>query len=323
MQKSRKNHLPLNALRAFEASARHLSFTKAGLELRVTQAAVSQMVRALEASLRVRLFRRIPRGLLLTDEGQALLPIVSTGLGQLRIAMNAFERGHVREVVTVGLVSTFGNRLMLPRLDSFAKSQPMIDLRCHMNNNSVDIAGEGLDYAIRFGDGAWQGTDATFLFDAPLSVVCSAAIAKRMKGPESASRETLLRSYRENEWPQWFAATGHACPPLVGTMMFDSSIALADAAINGFGLALLPWVFFEPDIKQERLIKPFSVEVNAGAYWLVKLKSKAETRGMTAFKSWLLEETADLRKSRVVPPRRRRFPSSRSISAPTNWCGKT
>lgn len=309
MQKSRNKHLPLNALRAFEASARHLSFTKAGLELRVTQAAVSQMVRTLEASLRVQLFRRIPRGLVLTDEGQALLPTVSAGLGQLRIAMNAFEGGHVREVVTVGLVSTFGNRLMLPRLNSFAKSQPLIDLRCHMNNNSVDIAGEGLDYAIRFGDGAWQATDAVLLFDAPLSVVCSAAIAKRLKGPESASRETLLRSYRENEWPQWFAAAGHACPPLVGTMMFDSSIALADAAMNGFGLALLPGVFFESDIKQGRLIKPFSVEVNAGAYWLVKLESKAETPGMAAFKSWLLEETADLRKNRVGKKSRRLGPA--------------
>src|SRR5690349_20574395 len=102
-----KSHLPLNALRAFEAAARHLSFTKAGLELRVTQAAVSHLVKSLEKTLGVPLFRRVPRGLALTDEGQALLPAVSAAFGQLRSAVDAFAKGRTQEIVTVGVVGTF------------------------------------------------------------------------------------------------------------------------------------------------------------------------------------------------------------------------
>src|SRR5215472_18381557 len=158
-----KSHLPLNALRAFEAAARHLSFTRAGLELRVTQAAVSHLVKSLEATLGVLLFRRVPRGLALTDEGEALLPSVADAFGRMRAAMETFEDGHIREVVTVGVVGTFARGWLLPRLRDFRDKHPYVDLRLLTNNNRVDMAGDGLDYAIRFGDGSWQGADATRL----------------------------------------------------------------------------------------------------------------------------------------------------------------
>jgi LysR family transcriptional regulator of beta-lactamase len=180
-----KSHLPLNALRAFEAAARHLSFTKAGLELRVTQAAVSHLVKSLEGTLGVRLFRRVPRGLALTEEGQALVPVVADAFARLRTAMNTFEQGHIREAVIVGAVGTFANGWLLPRAQEFRKSHPHIDLRLLINNNRVDIAGEGLDWAIRFGDGSWHGTEATHLMAAPLSPVCSPKTAKRLRKPEA------------------------------------------------------------------------------------------------------------------------------------------
>jgi len=283
-----KSHLPLNALRAFEAAARHLSFTKAGLELRVTQAAVSHLVKSLEGTLGVSLFRRVPRGLALTEEGQALVPVVADAFARMRAAMNTFEKGHIREAVIVGVVGTFANGWLLPRAQDFCKNHPHIDLRLLINNNRVDIAGEGLDCAIRFGDGSWHGTEATHLMAAPLSPVCSPKTASRLRKPEALAKELLLRSYRHDEWMRWFAAAGVPCPPIHGPT-YDSSIAMADAAARDIGVALVPVSMFSRDIADKRLVRPFNIDLAAGDYWLTTLKSKRPTIGMQAFKAWLLK----------------------------------
>src|SRR5215472_8482093 len=271
-----KSHLPLNALRAFEAAARHLSFTRAGLELRVTQAAVSHLVKSLEATLRVPLFRRVPRGLALTDEGEALLPAVADAFGRMRAAMDRFENGHLREVVTVGVVGTFARGWLFARLRDFRDKHPYVDLRLLTNNNRVDMAGDGLDYAIRFGDGSWQGTDASRLLPAPLTPLCSPPIAKRLASAQALAGEVLLRSYRDGEWARWFAAAGVPCPSIRG-IVFDSSVLMADAAAQGFGVALLPAQMFASELRQRRLVQPFATQIEAGEYWLTALKSKPPT----------------------------------------------
>ncbi|HYZ48757.1 MAG TPA: LysR family transcriptional regulator [Sphingomonas sp.] len=283
-----RSHVPLNALRAFEASARHLSFTKAGWELRVTQAAVSHQVKSLEEILGVRLFRRLPRGLVLTDEGQALLPVLAESFGRIRATLDRFENGHFREVVTVGTVGTFATGWLLPRLQAFCDAHPYVDLRILTNNNRVDIAGEGLDYAIRFGEGSWHATDATRLFAAPLSPVCAPHIAERLGQPVDLHEQVLLRSYRADEWARWFAAAGLACPMTRGAI-FDSSVTMAEAAAQGGGVALLPVRMFARELRQGRLVRPFALEIAVGDYWLTSLKSKQETAGMRAFRNWLLE----------------------------------
>lgn len=279
--------IPLNALRAFEAAARHESFTRAGMELRVTQAAVSHQVKALEDILGVPLFRRLPRGLALTEEGEALLPNLTEALRRIANTLDWFEGGRMREVLTLGAVGTFATGWLVSRLPEFAAAHPFVDLRLMTNNNRVDLAGEGLDYAIRFGDGAWHGTEATRLFDAPLSPVCAPAVAQRLGQPADLARETLLRSYRVDEWTRWFAAAGLP-PRVIRGFVFDSSLAMAEAAVQGAGVALLPVCMFERDLRQERLIRPFSVQVTLGAYWLSRLKSRSETRAMLAFRDWLL-----------------------------------
>ena len=281
------SQLPLNALRAFEASARHLSFTRAGLELHVTQAAVSHQVKHLEESLGVPLFRRLPRGLALTEEGEALLPVLTETFRRIGGALDRFEGGRLREVLTLGAVGTFVTGWLLPRLPEFRAAHPFVDLRLLTNNNRVDLAGEGLDYAIRFGDGAWHGTEAARLFEAPLSPICAPALAQRLRQPADLARETLLRSYRADEWTQWFAMAGLPARVIRG-FVFDSSLAMAEAAVQGAGVALLPARMFERDLRQERLVQPFAIEVTLGAYWLTRLKSRAETRAMQAFRSWLL-----------------------------------
>jgi LysR family transcriptional regulator of beta-lactamase len=283
-----RSHLPLNALRAFEAAARHLSFTRAGLELRVTQAAVSHLVKNLEKTLGVSLFRRVRGGLALTDEGLALLPVLIDAFDRIRATLDQFEDGHLREVVTVGTVGTFATGWLLPRLQSFCTLHPHIDLRILTNNNRVDLAGEGLDYAVRFGDGSWHGMDSTRLFAAPLSPVCAPEAAARLARPEDLHREVMLRSYRADEWPRWFEAAEVSCPPIRGAV-FDSSVTMADAAAQGAGVALLPVRMFARELALGRLVQPFATEIAVGDYWLTCLKSRPETPGMRAFRVWLID----------------------------------
>ncbi|SFD51944.1 LysR family transcriptional regulator [Paracidovorax konjaci] len=280
-------HLPLNALRAFEVSARHLNLTRAAEELHVTQTAVSQHIRNLEERLGKPLFRRLPRGLALTDEGLALLPALTDAFGRMEQALAQFSDTRPREVLTVGAVGTFAVGWLLPRLRDFHQQCPFVDLRLLTNNNRVDIAGEGLDCAIRFGDGAWHGTEADRLMDAPLSAMCSPALAARLHTPADLAREPLLRSYRTDEWAAWFLAAGVPCPVVRGTV-FDSSLALAEAAAQGAGVALLPTRLFERELRQGRLVRPFGADIALGAYWLTRLRSRAPSSAMAAFRAWLV-----------------------------------
>jgi LysR family transcriptional regulator of beta-lactamase len=288
------SQLPLNALHAFEASARHLSFTRAGLELRVTQAAVSQQVKRLEASLGARLFIRLPRGLALTDEGQALLPAIERAFRGISETLERFRDGRFNDVITVGVVGTFATGWLMPRLARFTRMHPRIDVRLRTNNNRVDLAGEGLDCAVRFGDGAWHATDAERLFEAPLTPLCAPALAGKLRKPADLRRQTLLRSYRPEEWACWFEATGSAAPRKQGPM-FDSSVAMAEAAARGLGVALLPAMMFGEDLKRKRLVRPFKAEVALGAYWLTSLHSKRPSVAMETFRTWLLAEAASVR----------------------------
>ncbi|MEZ2128166.1 MULTISPECIES: LysR substrate-binding domain-containing protein [unclassified Sinorhizobium] len=286
-------HLPLNALRAFEASARHLSFTRAAIELCVTQAAVSHQVKLLEDRLKVSLFKRLPRGLKVTAEGEALLPVVRDSFDRMADMLERFEGGYVRDILSVGVVGTFAVGWLLPRLNHFHDRHPHIELRLSTNNNRVDIAAEGLDYAIRFGSGAWHDTDADRLFEAPLSALCIPEIAKRLHRPEDLVGEVLLRSYRSDEWTGWFEAAGmNSDPPIAKGMMFDSSLAMIEAAIQGAGVALAPPLMFDRLLTSGSLRQPFNVFVSRGSYWLTSLKSRGETPAMHAFKQWLFETAA-------------------------------
>jgi len=161
------------------------------------------------------------------------------------------------------------------------------------NNNRVDLAGEGLDYAIRFGDGAWHGTDAEHLFAAPLAPMCSPAAADRLRHPQDLAGETLLRSYRADEWQQWFAAAATPCPPIRG-FIFDSSLTMAEAVAQQAGVALLPINMFSRELREGRLVCPFEIAISNGAYWLTRLKSKQPGAAMQAFRNWLLSQTAHL-----------------------------
>ncbi|WP_210711485.1 MULTISPECIES: LysR substrate-binding domain-containing protein [Pseudomonas] len=286
-------HLPLNALRAFEASARHLSFTRAAIELCVTQAAVSHQVKSLEGQLNVTLFKRLPRGLMLTSEGETLLPVLRECFDRIAQTLGRFEGGHYREVLTVGAVGTFAVGWLLPRLGDFQARHPYVDLRLSTNNNRVDVAAEGLDYAIRFGTGAWHGIEALALLQAPLSVLCVPELARQLHSPADLLGQTLLRSYRTDEWPQWFQAAGLGANSLLPqSVVFDSSLGMLEAALQGLGVALAPPLMFQRQLASGAVVQPFDIGIVTGSYWLTRLQSRAETPAMGAFKTWLLEAVA-------------------------------
>ena len=281
-----RSRLPLNALRAFEAAARHLNVTRAALELRVTQAAVSHHIKLLEDELGAPLFRRLPRGLALTDEGAALAPMLNDTFDRMTATLDRFAGGRLRDIVTMGVVGTFATGWLFPRLAAFEAQHPYVDLRIMTNNNRVDLAGEGLDFAIRYGDGAWHGTEAVAILDAPMTPLCAAAVARRLATPADLAREVLLRSYRPDEWKLWFDAAGVATPPIRGPI-FDASPTMAAAAAGGLGVALLPARLFEQDLASGRLVQRFDLSVDTGRYWLTRLKSRPETAAMAAVKVWL------------------------------------
>lgn len=282
-----RRYLPLNGLRAFEAAARHSSFTKAAIELSVTPAALGHQVKALEERLGAPLFHRLPRGLALTDEGQALLPVLSDGFDRMAAALGRFDDGRGRELLSVGAVGSFALAWLLPRLPGFEAACPGVDLRLTTNNNRVDIAEEGLDFAIRYGDGAWHGTDAVLLFDAPLTPLCAPGTAARLREPADLGAEVLLRSYRVGEWPAWLEAAGVPAPPSTGPI-FDSAAVMVEAALAGHGIALAPASMFERELADGRAVRPFRLEVSIGGYWLTSLKSRKPNRAMVAFRSWIL-----------------------------------
>lgn len=283
------SQLPLNALRAFEASARLGSFTRAGLELRVTQTAISHQVKALEETLGLTLFKRLPRGLALTDEAQALLPVLSDAFWRMSATLSQFEQGNFREILTIGVVGTFAIGWLLPRLAGFREAHPHVDLRLKTNNNRADMLLDGLDLFIRFGDGAWHATEAVRLMEAPFSPVCAPQVAARLAQPRDLAGADLLRSYRQDEWAAWFRMAGLEPLPARG-FMFDSSRALVEAAALGAGVALVPVAMFAREIAEGRVVRPFAVEAPLGAYWLTWLKSRRQTPAMRAFRQWIADE---------------------------------
>ena len=279
--------LSLNTLRAFDAAARHLNFTRAADELCVTQAAVSHQVKALEDHIGRALFRRTARGLVLTDEGVALAPTVADSFARIERQLDACKAGGPMEVLTVGVVGTFAVGFLLERLSRFRAEHPRIELRLLTHNNKVDLSAESLDYAIQFGDGAWRSVQADRIMAAPLSPLCAPGLLDQLQNPDDLRTQHLLRSYRSQDWQAWLQAAGAKGVTPRGPL-FDASAIMVQAAMFGEGVALAPPCMFVREIQQGRLAQPFNLAVDVGGYWLTRLLSREPTPAMLAFRAWLL-----------------------------------
>ena len=285
---------PLNALRAFEAAARHLSFTRAAEELHVTQAAISHQVKALEEHLGRKLFRRLNRALLLSDDGQAYLPSVSRAFTLLNEATNDLLTKHAPGPLTVSVLPSFAARWLVPRLGRFRHIRPDIDLRIDPSAELADFAGGDVDVSIRYGRGEYPGMRADWLMTEDIFPVCSAALLERphaLRDPRDLEHQVLLHDDGHGDWRTWLLAAGvDRVDPARGPIFTDSSM-LIEAAMAGQGVALARGVLAADELAAGRLVRPFTLSLPTEyAYYLVCPRDMAEQPKIAAFRDWLLGE---------------------------------
>jgi LysR family glycine cleavage system transcriptional activator len=286
---------PLNALRAFEAAARHMSFTKAAAELNVTQAAVSHQIKALEERLGLPLFRRLNRQLLLTDAGQAYLPEVREAFDRLASATDRLLTRDSTGVLTVTLLPSFAAKWLVPRLGRFREGHPEIDVRVSPSERLVDFAREDVDIGIRHGLGRYPGPlRADFLLAENVFPVCSPKLLegpKPLRCPEDLRHHTLLHDDYHQDWRMWLMAAGvTSVDPSRGPRFDDSSMVL-QAAIGGQGVALGRSALVATDLAAGRLVKPFDITLASPlAYYLVYPSATADRPKIVAFRNWILAE---------------------------------
>jgi LysR family transcriptional regulator, glycine cleavage system transcriptional activator len=285
----------LNGLRAFEAAARHLSFTQAASELNVTQTAISHQIKRLEEELGVRLFIRQNRSLALTAEAQDYLPGIRAAFNDLRLATDRLLRKDDGHVLTVSTIASLAAKWLLPRLTSFQEANRGIDVRITTSTSLVDFQRDKVDAAIRYGRGQWAGVRADWLMADELFPVCSPELLKGnkpLKCPEDLKDHVLLHtgSGYDDDWRLWLTASG--LPANFSNqpgLSFDLIFMTVQAAIDGMGVAMGRTAYVEQDIAKGRLVVPFKMTfpVDAGFY-LVSPADRADSPKLTAFRKWLL-----------------------------------
>jgi LysR family glycine cleavage system transcriptional activator len=296
---------PLNALRAFEAAARHLSFTKAAEELAVTPAAISHQVKALEEFYGVPLFRRLTRALLLTDAGQAALPLLREGFDLLAAAAERLQAQQQTNVLTISVAPSFGAKWLVPRLDRFRAACPDIDVRIDANDKLVDFARQGVDMGLRFGRGDYPGMRTDLLFSAEQTTVSPVCSPKLLEGPNplcvpgDLQHHTLLHLDWDPEvdavpnWRMWLLAAGlDDIDPNRGPR-FSMITMVLQAAIEGHGVALAEDVIAANDVEAGRLVRPFELSLSDPmnfAYYIVSPEATADHPKIAAFRDWVLAE---------------------------------
>ena len=282
----------LNGLRAFEAAARHLSFTLAASELNVTQTAISHQIRRLEDELGVKLFIRQNRALTLTPEAKDYLPGIRAAFNDLRLATDRLLSKDDR-VLTLSTLASLAAKWLLPRLASFQQTHPDIDVRITTSTSLVDFRSADVDAAIRYGRGQWPGLRSEWLMADEMFPVCSPALlkgGKPLRTPEDLAHHTLLSSSsNDDDWRQWLTAVG--LPTTISKLpglSFDLILMTVQAAMDGMGVAIGRTSYVEDDIAKVRLVVPFTLKlpVNAGFY-LVRPDTRPDPPKLTAFRDWL------------------------------------
>ncbi|MGE0423482.1 MAG: LysR substrate-binding domain-containing protein [Reyranellaceae bacterium] len=294
----------LNGVKAFEAAARRGGFAGAAEELNVTPAAISRLVRLLEARLAVPLFERRANGLRLTPAGIAyrdgLTPILDS-LATLTAQVCDAGRGRV---LTLGVGPTFAIRWLIPRLAAFHAEAPDVEVRITTGGATVPFS-EDWTCGIRLGDGDWPGFVAEKLFAADLSPVCAPHAAARLRKPEDLRRATLLRvAHARDDWRSWLKAAGVAELRVDGPVFEYYGHAL-QAAADGLGVAMGIRPYIDDDLAAGRLVAPFALTLPKGTSWyLVYRPHRAVEEGFRAFRGWITAAAV-----RPARPRARRAKS--------------
>jgi len=286
---------PLNTLRAFEAAARSLSFTLAAEELFVTQAAISHQIKTLESALGVSLFRRLNRGLMLTEEGQLLLPAVRTALETLRAGVERLRAQERSGRLTVSAMPSFVATWLIDRLQGFRQLHPDIDLRISASNALANFDRDDVDAAIRWGKGNYPGLAAVPILKEDVFPVCSPRLLKLpgrpLKRPEDLKHHVLLHDDMAIDWRMWLKAAGVSGVDPDHGLWFNRSDHVLQAAVDGQGVALGRSVLAQHDLRKGRLVKPFALTLPVDyAYYFVCPEHAAGRPRVAAFRDWLLGE---------------------------------
>ncbi len=291
---------PLNALRAFEAAARHLSITKAADELNVTPAAVSHQVKALEGFLGLALFRRINRALMLTDAGQTILPGLRDGFDHLAQAIGKLAARRDSDALTVTTSPSFAAKWLVPRLDRFRAAHPRIELRIDATDRIVDLTRGEADIGLRYGVGHYPGLRAERLFTNETFPVCSPKLCKGpppLRTPADLDRHTLLhidwdvRNQTAPNWRMWLLAAGVGHIDSERGPRFNQESMAFQAAIEGHGVALVRLVLAADDLAAGRLTRPFELGLPTDfTYFAVTPEAAATQPNIAAFFDWIIAE---------------------------------
>jgi LysR family transcriptional regulator, glycine cleavage system transcriptional activator len=291
----------LNALLAFEAAARHSSFTRAAAELGVTQTAVSHQVRALEHELGTALFHRSPQRISVTAEGQAWATELAVVFGRLRDANDRLRtaRRSTRPVVSVSIIPSFGSRWLVPRLGRFLLSHADVDVRISATERLVDFALEPVDIGIRYGLGAYPGLVSTKLASDALVVVAAPALASKRKRwhARDLASETLIHDDYPDAWAHWFRARQRAVPVRARLSQLTDSAMLVEAAVRAQGVALARWSLASDELElgRLRLLFPDVAPLPTGhSYYLVSPRENLRRKVVSAFRDWVVAEATSL-----------------------------
>jgi len=288
----------LNALRAFAVAGEHLNLRAAAADLFVTPSALSHQIRSLEKQLGIKLFIRSRQGLKLTATGKILHPQVSAAFTRLSEAVRSIKTQHHPGAITVSMLSTFAMRWFIPRLYRFQQKNPDIKVRVSTSIKLVDFAQEDVDCAIRSGQGSWPGTHAMRLLDEQFTPVCSPSLPTGdapLHQPSDLSRHTLLHSrLRPGDWQAWLSAVGLADLKPCRDQEFETRNFAIAAAIRGLGVAIIDPLLVQEDLKDRRLIRPFTHTLpTTSAYYLVWPANRGESEELSAFRTWLIEEAEE------------------------------
>lgn len=286
----------LTALRAFEAGARHLSFTRAAEELSVTQAAVSHQIRALERELGCSLFRRKTRRVELTEGGHRLAKVLGDSFDRIVEVCDSLRRSDGEQLLTVSLTHAFAGSWLVRRLGRFHSQHPEIDLRLHHSYEVVDFARDGIDMAIRWGRGQWPGLEVEFLKGELLAPVCAPqllASGPPLKRPEDLRHHTLLHDFDYEDWTLWLREAGvEGVDPRQGTIIDDQNV-VQQAALDGQGVALCDLNLLAEDLAGGRLLCLFEPRIETShAYYITYPPGALRRAKVKALREFLLAEAA-------------------------------
>jgi len=298
-------HIPgLQSLKAFDASARHLNFTRAAAELNVTPAAVSHQIKELEEAIGVPLFQRTSRHMQLTRQGMILKPAISDALEGLTRALQRLRQVENPTQVRVTASPSIAAKWLVPRLDRFLDSVPGADVRIDVSSEPLDFDRDDIDVAIRFGDGVYPGLVVEKLFHDTLFPVCSPALlegAKPLREPRDLLQFTLIHLEWEAQgavwpnWRMWMQAAGVKDFNDTRGLHFSQTSLALQAALDGHGVALGDSTLVGDDLASGRLVKPFELSLRSPAqfaYHLITRRDTAERPMTKAFRNWIIAEAA-------------------------------